>query len=88
MEILNYREQPIGSKFLAFFDIYLPALQLTLRNLKLIKSAKGHYFVAFPSFCEDFNASQKKFVPYMEFSKEKAQEFQTKCKELLEEYPF
>ena len=85
MEINNYREQPAGAKFIAYFDVYFPALQLTLRNLKLIRSQKGHHFIGFPAFCEDFHGAEKKFIPYMEFSKDRGQEFQTKCKELLED---
>lgn len=85
MEITNYREQSSGAKFIAYFDVYFPALQLTLRNLKLIKSSKGHYFIGFPAFLEDPAAREKKFIPYMEFSKDRGQEFQKKCKELLED---
>lgn len=82
MEITNYREQPPASKIIAIFDVYIPAWQLTFRNLKIIRSAKGNSFIAFPSFCEEING-EKKYTPYIEFSKERGGDFQTKVKELL-----
>lgn len=82
MEITNYREQPPASKIVVIFDVYISAWQLTFRNLKLIRSSKGHNFVVFPSFCEDIGG-QKKYTPYIEFSKERGADFQNKIKELL-----
>lgn len=74
MRVENYKEQPSGSKIVAVFDVYIPAVQLTLRNLKIINKKDGGKFIAFPSFSKDgFNG--KTWVPYISFSKEKGDEF-------------
>lgn len=87
MKIENYRELPPGGYAVAMFDVYLDGIQLTLRNLKLCLSKKGHHFVGYPSFgVENDPGSPKTWVQYFEFSKEKKIEFDKKIMEELGPY--
>lgn len=77
IKIENYRECPEGEKHLAFFDLYLPKITLTFRNLKLVKAKNGNHFISYPSFVESEDALGKKiFAKYFEFSSEKQKEFE------------
>lgn len=71
MQIENYREQPTGNYAVALFDIYLPNVQITLRNLKLCMSKKGSHFIGYPSF-----KVEDKWEQFYGFSEEKKKEFE------------
>lgn len=86
MEIINYRDGLASDKFAAKFDVYCPNMQVTYRNLKLIQSKKGHHFISFPSFCEESDSGEKKYTPYIEFSKERGIKFQNEVMQLLQEF--
>ena len=79
MQIENYREQNPATKYVALFDIYLPYWQMTLHNWKLWKGKHGYYTTG-PSYCIENptveGTMEKKFHPYISFSKEKQKEFQ------------
>ncbi len=79
MKIENYREQAPGGYAVALFDVYIPAWQLTFRNLKLCMSKKGKHFIGYPSFSvEDDMSGDKKWTQYFDFSPEKKKEFENK----------
>lgn len=87
MKIENFRELPPGGYAIALFDVYLEGLHLTLRNLKLCVSKKGHHFVGYPSFPgEEDVMGKKSWTQYFEFSKEKKIEFEKKILEELGPY--
>lgn len=83
MQIENYREQPPGGSVKAIFDLYLPVMKCTFRNLKLVQSKKGTCFVSFPAFSKELPDGKKEFVPYIEFEKERGSDFNRKVLELL-----
>jgi len=83
MKIENYREAGPSDKYIAKFDLYIPALQMTLHELKLIRSTKGHNFIAMPSFSKEDEFGKKSWFPFIEFSKEKKVEFEKQVMELL-----
>lgn len=72
--IENYREQPLTGSVIAIFDVYLPKIQCTYRNLKLIRGKSG-YFVTFPAFAHEQPDGKKTYTPYVEYSKERQAEF-------------
>lgn len=85
MEIVNFREHPPGDKIIATFDVYLgPEWQITFCRIKLMKGKNG-VFLAMPCFMEE-QFGQKKFFPYIQFSKEKKSVFDAKVFELLRNY--
>lgn len=78
MRIENYREQPVKGSVVAMFDVYLDKIGLSLRNLKLVNSKKGHRFIAYPSFAIEHPGEEKKWTPYFAFSEERKKEFEAK----------
>lgn len=86
VEIENYRQQPIGGTVQAIFDIWLPNIKLRFRNWKLIQTKKGHKFVAAPAFAVDGIEGKKDFIPYVEFEKERAADFNKTVLEKLKEF--
>lgn len=86
MEILNYQDLIDHPNVIAQFDVYLPALQMTICRLKVIKTKKGHMFINIPSWCEKLDDGTKKFHPYIMFSEEKGKEFQIEVKALLKDF--
>jgi hypothetical protein len=84
MEIENYREQPAGGSVVAIFDIAWPAqFGLTFRNWKLIRSKKGNLFITGPSYSEVQHNGDKKWLPFIDFNKEKKESFEKKVLEAL-----
>lgn len=83
MEIENYDEQPTGSNIVAIFDVYLSGARLRLRRLKLIRSKAGKLFVSLPSYGVDDGFGKKKFIPYIEFTGERENEFKIKLMQEL-----
>ena len=84
MEILNYQDE-IGGNTLGIFDVYIPAIGLTLHRFKVIARKKGGWFVSIPSYCVD-KSGEKKFFQYMTFSKERESDFMKAVTELLKPY--
>ena len=85
MEIQNYREQPIGGKIVALFDIYMPNVDITLRNWKLIRGKSDKPFPVSPSFCEDVDG-QKKWTSLVEVGARRRDEFYASLKAALEPF--
>lgn len=85
MEILNYRKQEHAS-ISALFDLFFPKMGMTFHNLKLIKTKKGTWFVATPSYMQKDDAGENKFFPYISFNDEKGKDFQKAVLDLLEPF--
>lgn len=85
MEILNYRDVIDKPSVIAEFDVYIPALHLTLYNLKLIRTKKGHTFPAAPCYGKDLGG-KKQFYPYWSFSDEKKKQFDEELMRLLKPF--
>lgn len=84
MEIHNYREQAPGGWFVGLFDVYLPKVQLTFKNLKLCVSKQGKHFIGYPSFSEESDIDgKKKWIPFFEFSQERKKEFENGVMEAI-----
>jgi hypothetical protein len=81
MEIKNFRKLPEDNPNFALFDVYIPALELTLRNFRLRRGKKGGWYINSANF-KDGN----EWVPYIAFSSEKFKDFSQKCHELLKEH--
>lgn len=84
MDILNFREQPSGGKTVALFDVYIPALKMTLRKLKLLNGKKG-LFIAFPAYAEG-EEPNKTWIQYFSFEKDKSVEFMKQAMEALQPF--
>lgn len=86
MEIQNYNELPPGKPSIATFTAYIPALQLALHQMRLIRLKNGNLMVSFPAkMVKDANG-QAKFDPYAEMGKERWKDFSKQCLELLEPF--
>lgn len=86
MIVQNYRDVTGKPSHLGTFDLYFPAWQMTMHELKLMKTSKGHMFINFPSRCEKLEDGKFKFHAYISFSKDRNDLFQKSVKELLKEY--
>jgi hypothetical protein len=84
MEILNYRDETNGNT-LGSFDIFIPAIGLTLHRFKVIARRKGGWFFTAPSFCQEIEG-EKKFFPYMTFNQQRNEDFTKLVTELLQPY--
>lgn len=86
MKVENFREElGIGSVF-ATFDLYVPALKMTIHNMKIIKTKNGKKFPAMPTYCMTDSNGQKNFLPVISFSPEKKTEFMNSLYDLLKPY--
>lgn len=88
MEIVNYSQQAAGTSTVAIFSVYLPALQLTIHKFRLIRVKSGKLIIGYPSYRTDQTTPMGKAVysSYLEFSKEKGLEFETKVMQALEPF--
>ena len=86
MKILNYRRQPQGSFNLALFDVYIPALDVTWHNFRLVQSKKGHKFVQSAAFGVDGPDGKKIWKPIISFGEHRGKEFNQQCLKLLQEF--
>lgn len=86
MEIFNYQDLIDNPNVIAQFDVYIPALQMTICRFKVIKTNKGQMFINIPSWCEKLQDGTRKFHPYIMFSEEKGKEFQKEVKVLLKNF--
>lgn len=85
IEIENYREQSPQGSVQAMFDIYLPKMQLRFRNYRLIRTKKGAKFISSPSFKQEEDGKDA-YIPYIEFSKERNDEFVKQVMEQLKNF--
>lgn len=87
VEIHNFKDENGPNGLTATFELYLPNIQLTFKNLKLIISKTGKYFVRTPSFVagEDFGG-KKDFQRVWSFPKEKEEELAKQIEEALQVY--
>lgn len=85
MKIENYREANPAEKFIAKFDISL-ANGMMLHEWKVLKGKKGGYFAVAPSFSKEGEFGEKKYFPYITFSREKDEVFKKELMELLKEF--
>lgn len=85
MQIHNYRDVIDKPSVLGEFDVYLPALQMTIHNCRVIRTKKGTWFATLPSYSRDI-AGVKKFYPYVSFSPERQIDFNKQLKDLLQEF--
>lgn len=76
MEILNYEEQLKGSNTIAIFDLVIPALGLTCRKWKLMRSKAGGLFVTSPSYSTEDGQGTKTWHKYVEVNEKRSREFQ------------
>ena len=86
IEIQNYDEQPPTGNVVAVFSAYAPSAKITFHKLKLIRSKKGHSFVAMPSYMFTDSGGNKKFFPYVEMSKEVKEQFDKDVLKALEPF--
>jgi hypothetical protein len=86
MEILNYDEQPPGGSCLAIFSVYIPPFRLTIHKVRLIRTKKGALILGLPSYAIPQPDGSKKWHSYIEFSAEKAKEFNEKVMEALQTF--
>lgn len=85
MEILNYDEQPAGSKTVALFDIYIPAMDMTLARWKVLRGKDGGHFFVSPSWCKD-DAGNKTFHPYVALGEKRRSDFMKQLHEAIKPF--
>jgi len=83
MEILNWRDIVGKPSVAGEFDLYVPEWQMTIFNLKAIRTKKGTCFAALPAFAKEQDDGTKKFFPYISFSKERQDKFNATVNGLL-----
>ncbi len=86
MEIVDYKDALPGEKHIGEFSIYFHTWGMTFKRWKVRRAAKGHLYVSGPAFGVEQDDGQKKFYPYIEFSKEKKADFERKVLELLQPF--
>lgn len=94
MKVLNFREQPQGSKVQALFDlefeIKIPELDvccfLICRNWKVLKTIDGRFFPVSPAFSEEVAPGQKKWIGYNELDPRFSKGILGQIMKLLEPY--
>ena len=86
MEIKNFQHFSNSNSVLATFDIYLPALKMTIHNVKIVKSKSGKQFYSIPSYPYTTESGEKKYQPVVSFSKEKQTDFYHALKKELQAF--
>lgn len=81
VQIYNYSKDEAKGSLVATFDAYLPNIQLTLRNLRLVHGKKGFY-VAYPAKGIG-DIENKKFVSYFEWGADRDRDFKAKLMSAL-----
>lgn len=76
MEILNVNN-PHQPPIICSFSVYIPAIHMTIHNMRLIKTKKGHTMVTYPSYSKEV-AGERQWFKYIELSEEKRKEFEAK----------
>jgi hypothetical protein len=85
MKIENYREQPQTSREIARFDVYLDAINLTLREFRIVRKKDGKgWFIAAPAF-KKTQGDKDTWIPYFEWSEAKSKMFFDKLHELVKQ---
>jgi len=83
MEILNYDEQPAGGSIAALFDIYIPAMDITLHRWKAIRDKKnGGFFFGPPSGYKE-EQGKKSYPPYVTIGEKRRSDFMKALHDLL-----
>ncbi len=85
MQVLNYEDvlRNTSSSVIGTFDIFFPGWGMTFKKWKLIRTKKGSLFACGPAFSTEKPDGMKQYQPYIQFSNEKAKDFQHKILELL-----
>ena len=86
MEIENYNELPPGKSVIAEFSVYLPGAKMRIHKMKVLKNKHGGKYVGFPAYGVEQDDGRKKWMPFLEFTEEKAKEFQEKVLEALKPF--
>lgn len=75
IRIENYKDVVGDKNVVGIFDVYFEKSTEVKRNLKLVKSQKGHHFISYPSFSVENEFGEKTWHKFYEFSAEKQKEF-------------
>jgi len=87
MEIENFRRQNPGQTIIAYFDVVIPSLSLTLRNWKVLRTKSNSWIAVPPSYkkAED-DFGKPIYGPYFEFGPKRRDEFMKRLREELKDY--
>jgi len=89
MEILNFRDAPIGSYHLATFDVYFGhSWGMTLGPFKLYRNQKGHFYFKPPVSKKGEFEGKPLFEDFIRFDKdsEKGKDFSTSVMNMLKPF--
>lgn len=86
MRIDNFRELSAQGPVVATFDLYIPAVQMTINGCKIIRSKKGNLFPNLPSYPVTDEMGKKTYHPVLTFQAERQAEFDRLLKRELEPY--
>lgn len=75
MEILNYREKSASGNIVAIFDLTIPALGMTFRNWKVLRTKNGGMFPVSPSYSYEGENGEKKWGSLIEVNEKRKADF-------------
>lgn len=85
MQIANYKEMnPNSGSVIAEFSAV--GEKVTYHRLKLMRSKKGHLYIAYPSFKENRDDPASPWIQFVEMHIETKKDFEKKLREALEPY--
>ena len=84
MEIISYKEAPVGAKYIAEVEVYYK--RIFYRRIRLTLSQKGQHFLNLPAYGEDDGRGGKRWIQYWEWAKDEETDFKRECLEALQVY--
>jgi len=84
MEIISYKDAPVGAKYLAEVEVYYK--RIFYRRIRVTISQKGQYFLNLPAYSEDDGKGGKKWIQFWEWPKDEDTDFKRECLEALQAY--
>lgn len=86
MEISNWRTGEAGKSIIGEFTLRIPALGMTIHEMKAFRSKKGHLYVKFPSKGKKDAMGETIWKDIVEIDQSRSAEFQKKCLEAIEPF--
>jgi DNA-binding cell septation regulator SpoVG len=85
MRVVSYKKPDTEGSILAFVSLEIEQWKMIIHNCKLIRTKNGHTFVSLPQYSQEVNG-ERKYFPYVEFSKEADKRFQEAAKKSINDY--
>lgn len=86
MRIADWKDGEQGTNIIGEFSLYDDKTGFFMNFLKIVRSKKGHPFLAMPNRGVKDCIGQTTWVPYYGYSEQRSRAFQTKVLELAEPF--